>query len=267
MALLPSWVDAKNPPSWYNDGSDIDTLLDDADCLNWLSDTGDLDETYPPAMAEPAAVVSNSSTAANSIGAVSGQTADVGTIHYPAGGVFHPSTDSLSFLVDPPDEQHDDGVVTRHNEDIANHTMAEVDEDMDHLRSFLDEPAAGEADVPSSSTNVATGLLTSYASATEAVEATSVMDDPTAVVAVSTNISEHSLADVGESVANLVGFPDLDMGDEQAFVSALLENSGQSIMSFPKLNSDLQMCGIGSERNLALDDGMTGEEEKLNEYA
>ncbi|KAL7528336.1 hypothetical protein ACHAXR_002390, partial [Thalassiosira sp. AJA248-18] len=56
MSLLPSWVDAKNPPSWYNDGSDIDTLLEDADCLNWLSDTGDLDETYPAAMAEPAAV-------------------------------------------------------------------------------------------------------------------------------------------------------------------------------------------------------------------
>lgn len=244
MALLPSWVDAKNPPSWYNDGSDIDTLLEDADCLNWLSDTGDLDETYPPAMAEPAAVVSSSSTAANSIGAVSGQTIAITstTIQEPAGGVFHPSTDSLSFLVDPPEYHH-------------------VVEDVNQLPSFLDEPLpspAGAADA-------------TYASATEAVEATTSAPITSSSFASTTiHITEHQLDSVGDSVTNLVGFPDLDMGDEQAFVSALLENSGPSIMSFPKLNSDLHTYDTPtSQRNLAMNGGTTEEvpETKVDEYA
>lgn len=236
MALLPSWVDAKNPPSWYNDGSDIDTLLEDADCLNWLSDTGDLDETYPPAMAEPAAVVSSSSTTANSIDAISGHTIpSTATIQDPAGGVFHPSTDSLSFLVDPP-EQH--------------HIVADVNQ----LSSFLDEPPPA--------TNA--GDFT-YASATEAVEATT--SSPTVSASTTIHIPEHH---IGESVTNLVGFPDLDMGDEQAFVSALLENSGPSIMSFPKLNSDLHICDNNiSQENLALESGVAEEvsEGKADEYA
>ncbi len=198
MALLPSWVDAKNPPSWYNDGSDIDTLLEDADCLNWLSDTGDLDETYPPAMAEPAAVVSSSSTAANSIGAQTIAIAST-TIQEPAGGVFHPSTDSLSFLVDPPEHPHDV-------------------EDVNQLPSFLDEPLpplAGAADA-------------TYASATEAVEATTSAPITSSSFASTTiHIPKHQLDSVGDSVNNLVGFPDLDMGDEQAFVSAMLENSAE----------------------------------------
>jgi len=42
MSLLPCWVNSKNPPSWYNDGSDIDTLLEDADYLNW-DPTGGVD--------------------------------------------------------------------------------------------------------------------------------------------------------------------------------------------------------------------------------
>jgi hypothetical protein len=69
-----------------------------------------------------------------------------------------------------------------------------------------------------------------YASATEAVEATAAAEP-----------AIPKIAGVGESDTNLMGFPDLDMGDEQAFVSALLDNSGQSTMSFPKLNSHLDM--------------------------
>lgn len=50
MAMYPSWTDAKDTPSWYTKGSDVDALLDVADTLDWLSDTGDLHETYQPAL-------------------------------------------------------------------------------------------------------------------------------------------------------------------------------------------------------------------------
>eukprot|EP00586_Coscinodiscus_wailesii_P009882 CAMPEP_0172510348 /NCGR_PEP_ID=MMETSP1066-20121228/227787_1 /TAXON_ID=671091 /ORGANISM="Coscinodiscus wailesii, Strain CCMP2513" /LENGTH=488 /DNA_ID=CAMNT_0013289261 /DNA_START=410 /DNA_END=1876 /DNA_ORIENTATION=- len=36
------------PPQWYNRASDVDDLLNDADALDWLTDTGDLNETYKP---------------------------------------------------------------------------------------------------------------------------------------------------------------------------------------------------------------------------
>ena len=44
--MYPSWTDAKDTPSWYAKGSDVDALLDVADTLDWLTDTGDLQETY-----------------------------------------------------------------------------------------------------------------------------------------------------------------------------------------------------------------------------
>jgi hypothetical protein len=47
--MYPSWTDAKDTPSWYAKGSDVDALLDVADTLDWLTDTGDLHETYQPA--------------------------------------------------------------------------------------------------------------------------------------------------------------------------------------------------------------------------
>jgi hypothetical protein len=49
LAMYPSWTDAKDTPSWYAKGSDVDALLDVADTLDWLADTGDLDETYQEA--------------------------------------------------------------------------------------------------------------------------------------------------------------------------------------------------------------------------
>ncbi|KAL3810461.1 hypothetical protein ACHAXA_002729 [Cyclostephanos tholiformis] len=232
--LLPSWVDTNNPPSWYNEGSDIDTLLDDADCLNWLSDTGNIDETYPPAVAEPAAVVSSSSAAANISnggGVAEGSnggydvervmivSTNIISVQDPTGGVFHPSTESLSFLVDPPELSHR----SRQPSAVMTHV-----EDIDHLPTFLEEESLGEPvsvlavplnTIPSPD---ATRLL--YASATEAVEATSnTIDNATALA--TAIIPEHKLSGVsGESDNNLMGFPDLDMGDEQAFFSALLEN-------------------------------------------
>ena len=38
----------KDMPSWYAKGTDIDCLLDVADTLDWLTDSGDLHETYEP---------------------------------------------------------------------------------------------------------------------------------------------------------------------------------------------------------------------------
>jgi len=56
VAIFPSWTDAKDMPSWYAKGADVDVLLDAADGLDWLTDTGDLHETYePPPGTVPAA--------------------------------------------------------------------------------------------------------------------------------------------------------------------------------------------------------------------
>ena len=48
LVTHPSWKEAKDAPSWYAKGADVDALLDVADTLDWLADTGDLNETYKP---------------------------------------------------------------------------------------------------------------------------------------------------------------------------------------------------------------------------
>jgi hypothetical protein len=48
LVMYPSWADVKDMPSWYAKGADVDCLLDVADTLDWLTDTGDLNETYEP---------------------------------------------------------------------------------------------------------------------------------------------------------------------------------------------------------------------------
>jgi hypothetical protein len=48
FCIYPSWVDGTDPPSWYAKGADVDALLDVSDTLDWLADTGDLQETYEP---------------------------------------------------------------------------------------------------------------------------------------------------------------------------------------------------------------------------
>mmetsp|Transcript_1091 Transcript_1091/g.2729 ORF Transcript_1091/g.2729 Transcript_1091/m.2729 type:complete len:568 (+) Transcript_1091:68-1771(+) len=55
VAIFPSWTDAKDMPSWYAKGADVDCLLDVADTLDWLTDTGDLHETYEPPAPAPKA--------------------------------------------------------------------------------------------------------------------------------------------------------------------------------------------------------------------
>lgn len=46
--ITTTWADAKDMPTWYSKGADVDCLLDAADGLDWLVDTGDLHETYQP---------------------------------------------------------------------------------------------------------------------------------------------------------------------------------------------------------------------------
>jgi hypothetical protein len=48
LAMYPSWTDAKDIPTWYAKGADVDALLDVGDALDWLADTGDMHETYQP---------------------------------------------------------------------------------------------------------------------------------------------------------------------------------------------------------------------------
>lgn len=43
-----NWAWETDPPSWFSRGADIDELLDEADALDWLADSGDLSESYFP---------------------------------------------------------------------------------------------------------------------------------------------------------------------------------------------------------------------------
>lgn len=42
------WAWNSEPPAWYAKGADVDELLNEADALDWLADSGDLHETYNP---------------------------------------------------------------------------------------------------------------------------------------------------------------------------------------------------------------------------
>jgi len=51
LSIYPSWTNAQDPPSWYAKGADVDALLDVADTLDWIADSGDpVDCFQPPAM-------------------------------------------------------------------------------------------------------------------------------------------------------------------------------------------------------------------------
>lgn len=51
LSIYPPWTNAQDPPSWYAKGADIDALLDVADTLDWIADSGDPAESFqPPAM-------------------------------------------------------------------------------------------------------------------------------------------------------------------------------------------------------------------------
>ena len=50
-----------------------------------------------------------------------------------------------------------------------------------------------------------------------------------------------------ESQHHLMSFPDLDMGDEEAFVGALLDTSKESALSFTKWGSQNGVAELGEE--------------------
>jgi len=206
-AALPSWIDASNPTAaWYDAGDGIDTLLDDAEALGWLDDTGDPDEDYPPAVApEPARVTAASagtSGADNLMGSV----------------------DSLSFLVEP--TPVGSGATGRDgaDDDLEPNPVSagpSAGPAQSHVQIDL-EPnpvSAGPAAVTVAGTVYAPPPGPAlYSSATEAVEAASSAGAPDAA-------PSSSCAPSAPSAANLMAFPelgDMGMGDEQAFVSALL---------------------------------------------
>ncbi len=43
-----NWAWTNDAPSWYSKGADVDELLNEAEALDWLADSGDLNETYNP---------------------------------------------------------------------------------------------------------------------------------------------------------------------------------------------------------------------------
>jgi hypothetical protein len=147
-------------------------LLEDAEDLNWLCDTGDLDETYPPAVAAAASLPKESDLEPTPVHAPYEYAYDAPEtyVHNP---MNHPSVESLSFLVDSPKEGG-----------------------MEDMSTFLDEEEEHVAPFQESTVDL------------PMVE------------------SQH-----------LMSFPDLDMGDEQAFVSALLDTSKESALSFSKWGS------------------------------
>lgn len=48
VADLSNWAWNAEPPAWYAKGADVDELLNEAEALDWLADSGDLNETYNP---------------------------------------------------------------------------------------------------------------------------------------------------------------------------------------------------------------------------
>ena len=51
LSIYPPWTSAQDTPSWYAKGADVDALLDVADTLDWIADSGDPTENFhPPAM-------------------------------------------------------------------------------------------------------------------------------------------------------------------------------------------------------------------------
>jgi len=210
--LLPPWVDAKCPPTWYDDGGDIDALLEDAGCLDWLADTGDLQEDYPHA------AVSNGSSRAGDAGMRS-----------------EPSSESLSFLVEPTPVHGPAAGIAREPTAVRKVASAPV-EDVHALPSFLEESKSPPSFpvvpyvIEAGDTHERSGDDVRLPLSTDA--------DDRLPSAGGTDGDDDV---VGPSHASLMGFPELDMGDEQAFVSALLENSGGGVggagMSFPKLSS------------------------------
>ena len=80
-------------------------------------------------------------------------------------------------------------------------------------------------------------------------------------------VGTDKLVGEDESHHNLMGFPDLDMGDDQAFFTELLESSRQSPVGFAKLNSDVHIHGHPSQGSgMHLESVTGGDIEKMDDY-
>lgn len=237
MSTYPSWVDANNPPQWYNDGSDIDKLLEEADCLNWLDDTGDFDENYVPPPSDmdfnidPTSVTSHSHESQHNAAVptpeddhyanMSSTYAETPSLLSADGTATEPQPTAVKMEEDVATEPtmiHAGGVVHPSGESLSFLVDEETEANHLPLQGFVDHAQDTLGDRPPAT------LATPYSSATEAVEAH----------------DRDGKFHRDESHGGLMSFPDLGMGDEQAFVSALLEDNGQnSTISFPKFHSDL----------------------------
>jgi len=175
-----NWAWSEEPPSWFAKGADVDELLNEADALDWLADSGDLNETYNPPpdhskMSEP----------------------------------------SLMSLVDT----NDDIKVEKSFPipDTAPITLLESNHNM--------------------STNSSTGKMPSFPSMFGSVNNLNGMKHGH-----STNLSCVSLfasaTEAADAVVDVENFKLLDeQFDEQAFVTALLDHSGDSVHNLSHLDN------------------------------
>lgn len=229
LSVFPSWVDAKNPPVWYNDGEDIDKLLEDADDLNWLVDTGDLDETFSPALEamregdqEDGAVMKSEEfdllePAPVQVGE-SGAYYDGAEEEEPStGGRVKPErmVEGTTAATAAADASSPDNLVA--DNPITHPSVESLSFLVDSPKTELD---AGLPPVtfPIESTGPSSAVLPAHRS--------------------------------GEPRGDLMSFPDLDMGDEHAFVSALLDtgNKGsESALSFSKWGSQNGVAEMENE--------------------
>mmetsp|Transcript_12773 Transcript_12773/g.26814 ORF Transcript_12773/g.26814 Transcript_12773/m.26814 type:complete len:328 (+) Transcript_12773:338-1321(+) len=236
ISTYPSWVDVNNPPQWYNDGADIDKLLEEADCLNWLDDTGDFDENYVPPPSDMDFDIDPTSVTFHNYGTqrpavvfapeddhhanMSSSYAETPSLHSTDETATEPQPTAVKMedVGVEPTMIHAGGVVHPSGESLSFLVDEETEANHLPLQGFVDHAEDTLGDHPPAT------LAMPYSSATEAVEA-------------------HDLDGKfhrDESHGGLMSFPDLGMGDEQAFVSALLDDNGQnSTISFPKFNSDL----------------------------
>lgn len=197
------WTESRDVPSWYASGQDVDELLHEADALDWLSDTGDLHETYIPP--PPFSGVINSA-----------HTRKAGTVPR-----AEPSSEDITKEVMPPMPSESQMFNTAATEESSTKSRSGADPvqapataAIEGAGSDLDDPVESPlkttpAIEPASST------ASLFASATEAVDATH-----------GSQADPHLDVDVFD--AHL---------DEQAFVSALLDNDrSNEEESFPAIH-------------------------------
>lgn len=197
------WTESRDVPSWYASGQDVDELLHEADALDWLSDTGDLHETYIPP--PPFAGVINSA-----------HTRKAGTVPR-----AEPSSEDITKEVMPPMPSESQMFNTAATEESSTKSKSGADPSKAPATAAIEGAGSDLSDPVESPLKTAPAIepasstASLFASATEAADAThGAQADP------------HLDVDVFD--AHL---------DEQAFVSALLENDHRNEEeSFPAIH-------------------------------